>query len=285
MTQTPTQTPRIAVPEPTSTDAAYNQRSLPQYVRVVEAAGGIAVSIPLSGPREAQLALLASCAAILLPGSPADVDPTRYGQEPVKECAPKDVPREAADDLLLQDAFQQGKPVLGICYGLQSLNVWRRGTLIQDLPQAAAAKAASGDSSHGPVNHTPGREVQNAHSVRIFPGSVLSQVLANTSEGNAGEMLVNSSHHQAIGGPGARLKVTATSPIDGVIEALEGETPGQFVVAVQWHPERTYETSAPSRALFAAFLQAARSWMEFRVNPEKETQAGSTAAPVDYGKA
>jgi putative glutamine amidotransferase len=63
--------------------------------------------------------------------------PARYGQQAVKECAAKDAAREAADDLLLRDAFEQGKPILGICYGLQSLNVWRRGTLIQDLPTAS----------------------------------------------------------------------------------------------------------------------------------------------------
>jgi putative glutamine amidotransferase len=71
---------------------------------------------------------------------------------------------------------------------------------------------------------------------------------------------VNSSHHQAVGSPGEWLKVAATSPVDGVIEALEGSEPEQFVVAVQWHPERSYESSAASRALFAAFLEAARSW-------------------------
>ena len=79
--------PRIAIPEPTSTDEAYNQRSLPQYIRAVEAAGGIAVPIPLHESPTAQESLLASCSAVLLPGSPADVDPARYGQEAQKECA------------------------------------------------------------------------------------------------------------------------------------------------------------------------------------------------------
>ena len=118
-------TPRIAIPEPTSTDEAYNQRSMPQYIRAVEAAGGTAVPIPLRESPASQAAILASCAAILLPGSPADVDPARYGQQAEKECAARDEEREAADNLLLQDAFAQAKPVLGICYGLQSLNVWR----------------------------------------------------------------------------------------------------------------------------------------------------------------
>src|ERR1700733_9453127 len=126
--------PRIAIPEPTSTDEAYNQRSLPQYIRAIEAAGGIAVPVRLDGSPAAQAGILTSCSAILLPGSPADVDPARYGQETAKESAPRDALREAADDLLLQDAFDHGKPILGICYGLQSLNVWRRGSLIQHIP-------------------------------------------------------------------------------------------------------------------------------------------------------
>ena len=74
------------------------------------------------------------------------------------------------------------------------------------------------------------------------------------------KLSVNSSHHQAIDRPGEQLLVAAVSPVDGVIEALEGTDPGQFVVAVQWHPERTYETSEASRSLFAAFLEAARTW-------------------------
>ena len=168
--------PRIAIPEPTSTDEAYNQRSLPQYIRAVEAAGGIAVPIPLHESPTAQESLLASCSAILLPGSPADVDPARYGQEAQKECAARDPAREAADDLLLRDAFDQAKPILGICYGLQSLNVWQRGTLIQDLPHGDLAHAEAGNGSS--VNHQPGRQVQEAHPVRVTPGSRLSRVLS-----------------------------------------------------------------------------------------------------------
>jgi putative glutamine amidotransferase len=252
--------PRIAIPEPTSTDEAYNRRSLPQYIHAVEAAGGTAVPISLRQSRDEQASLLASCSAILLPGSPADIDPSRYGQQAVKECAAKDEAREAADNLLLHDAFDQGKPVLGICYGLQSLNVWRRGSLIQDLPHPSAV-ALSEDGS-AVVNHEPGREVQNAHPVLVAPGSRLFEVTAGVAEDAGGRRMlsVNSSHHQAVGSPGERLKVAATSPVDGVIEALEGAERRQFVVAVQWHPERTYESSAASRALFAAFLDAARSW-------------------------
>jgi putative glutamine amidotransferase len=251
--------PRIAIPEPTSTNAAYNQRSLPQYIHAVKAAGGIPIPIALHEAPASQARILASCSAILLPGSPADVDPRRYGQEAVPATAARDVAREAADDLLLRDAFAQEKPVLGICFGLQSLNVWRRGSLIQDLPRVTEAGAAVPGSI---VNHEPGREVQNAHPVLVTPGSRLSRLGPNGQEEL--ELSVNSSHHQAIDRPGEQLVVAAISPVDGVIEALEGTEPRQFVVAVQWHPERSYESSEASRALFAAFLEAARSWTSSR---------------------
>lgn len=249
--------PRIAIPEPTSTDEAYNQRSFPQYVRAVEAAGGIAVPIPLHEPADAQARLLATCSAVLLPGSPADVDPARYGQEAAKETAARDPEREATDWLLLRDVFEQQKPLLGICYGLQSLNVWRRGTLIQHLSPAEAAPENT-------VNHQPERTIHQAHRVVLARGSRLSCLVAPEE---TTELYVNSSHHQAIDRPGEQLTIVASSPVDGVIEALEGTDPDQFVVAVQWHPERTYESSAASRALFGAFLEAARSW-----SPKREDQ-------------
>lgn len=258
-----TPAPRIAIPEPTSNDAAYNQRSLPQYVRAVEAAGGIAVPISLAEPPAIQAEILASCSAILLPGSPADVDPARYEQEAVMECAAKDPAREATDDLLLQGAFAQAKPVLGICYGLQSLNVWRRGSLIQDLPHAPEALSPG----KGPiVNHEPGREVQDAHPILVTPGSRLANLASSETQQEL-RISVNSSHHQAVDQPGEQLMVAAISPVDGVIEALEGIEPDQFVIAVQWHPERSYESSEASRALFSAFVKAASAWESSRVRP------------------
>jgi putative glutamine amidotransferase len=246
------QMPRIAIPEPTSTDEAYNRRSLPQYMRAIEAAGGVPVPIPLRESNEAQAQLLATCSAVLLPGSPADVDPARYGQQAVKECAAKDAPREAADDLLFKDAFATGKPILGICYGLQSLNVWCYGTLTQHLPHP---EQGNGNQ----VNHEPGREVEKAHAVVLAEDSRLAHISGRLAQEET-DLYVNSSHHQAIDRPGEALAVVATSPVDGVIEAVEGTEPGQFVVAVQWHPERSYESSTASRALFAAFVDAARSW-------------------------
>lgn len=236
--------PRIAIPEPTSTDPEYNQRAFPQYMNAVEMAGGIAVPIPLLVEPVVQIRLLASCSAILLPGSPADVDPDLYGEAKAQETAVKDGPREQADRRLLDDGFAQGKPILGICYGMQSLNVWKRGTLIQHLPLPGAG---------GLVDHRPGREVHDAHPVVLTEGTRVAQIVREM------EFSVNSSHHQAVQAPGNSLRVVAVSPVDGVIEAVEGLEPAQFVVGVQWHPERTFEQSAASRALFAGFLEAAKA--------------------------
>jgi putative glutamine amidotransferase len=234
---------RIAIPEPTSGDPAYNQRSLPPYLAALHAAGATPIVVPLHERQDRVAKLLAGVQGILLPGSRYDVDPQRYGEYPVPECAEADPARTAVDELLLQDAFNLHKPILAICHGAQSLNVWCNGSLVQDLKT--------------PVNHRPGREVVEAHPVRIAQGSRLAGLLPPDEPL---EPQVNSSHHQAIRLPGDNLVVTAVSPADGAIEAVELGSPSHFVLAVQWHPERTYTQKAFSRAIFAAFASEAAAW-------------------------
>jgi putative glutamine amidotransferase len=237
----------IAIPEPTSSDLAYNQRSLPQYIASLQAVGATPIVIPLHERQERVAKLLSTVQGILLPGSGHDIDPQIYGEEPIPECNTPDPERTAVDELLLQDAFNLQKPILAICYGTQTLNVWRNGKLIQDLKT--------------PVNHRPGREVVEAHKVHLASGSRLESLVA---PGDEGPLQVNSSHHQAIRSPGDNLRVAAVSPEDGVIEAVELDSPEHFVVAVQWHPERTYSESAFSRAIFAAFIEAVSGWQPRR---------------------
>ncbi len=241
---------RIAIPEPTSADAAYNLRSLPSYVAAVEAAGAEAVIVPLVASQEEVAKCIADAQGVLLPGSCFDVDPERFGEARQPECGPADAARTAVDELLLQDAFNMRKPILAICHGVQTLNVWRNGSLIQDLKTA--------------VNHRPGREVVEAHLVRIQAGSRLSRMLP---PGAPLEVQVNSSHHQALRDAGDQLLVTAVSPRDGVIEAVELDAPDHFVVGVQWHPERTYAQSAVSRAIFAEFVKTAAGWTAPAMDP------------------
>lgn len=233
----------IAIPEPASTDPAYNQRTLPQYFSALHAAGVKPILVPLHERQDRVARLLASVQGVLLPGGHADVDPQRYGEDPIAACGKPDPARTAVDELLLQDAFGMHKPILAICLGTQSLNVWCNGSLVQDLKTA--------------VNHNPGRDVAEAHPIRIAPGSRLAGLVPRNE---SAEPKVNSSHHQAIRIPGDNLRVTAVSPDDGVIEAVELDSTDHFVLAVQWHPERTYATSALSRAVFGAFVQAATVW-------------------------
>jgi putative glutamine amidotransferase len=233
----------IAIPEPTSSDTEYNQRSLPPYLAALHSAGVTPIVIPLHERQDRVARLLRGVQGILLPGSGFDVDPRRYGEDPIPECGEADPGRSAVDELLLQDAFNLQKPVLAICHGTQTLNVWRNGSLVQDLQTQ--------------VNHRPGREVVNAHPTRITPGSRLSRLVPH-AEGPMPQ--VNSSHHQAVRTPGDNLLIAAVSPLDGVIEAIELDSATHFVVGVQWHPERTYTQSAFSRAIFAAFAAAASAW-------------------------
>ena len=234
--------PRIAIPEPCSYDSQYSQRAFPAYLRAVEACGGEPVVISLQASPEEIARQARECAAVLLPGSKADVDPQKYGAEKHHETAPADQQRDAADELLLQDAYSQRKPIFGICYGLQALNVWRSGTLEQHIQSAVA--------------HTAGRDVEFAHKVQVESGSWLSGLLGTVS----GWIPVNSSHHQAAESVGDGLRVAARCAEDGVIEALEGTDPGHFVVAVQWHPERGFEHDSPSHRLFESFIEKAREW-------------------------
>lgn len=183
---------------------------------------------------------VSGCDGVLLPGSKADLDPQKYGAEKHPATAPADNLRDAADELLLQDAYSQRKPILGICYGLQALNVWRSGTLLQHIETS--------------VRHTGNRN-EKAHEAVIVPGTTLSRLTAL-----AGTIPVNSSHHQSAQDLGDGLIVAARSPEDGVVEAIEGTDPSHSVIAVQWHPERTFDHDLPSRRLFEWLVKAAAEW-------------------------
>jgi len=281
--------PRIAIPVPHS-DQEYANRSLPQYERAVEMAGGEPVRIPLDGPPKEAIKLIERCNGVLLPGSRADVDPAKYHAAPDPRTNPADAQRDIADELLLQHAYSTRKPIFGICYGLQILNVYRRGTLLQHI-----------DSR---INHEAGRKVPVAHNVVIEADSKLAAIVGTGAEApavrraaaprlkpgaatradrpveahgfsraenarkergalaSAADPLVipvNSSHHQSAEAIGDGLRVVARCPDDGIIEALEGTSPDHFVLAVQWHPERSVDEDEHARALFRALVQAAEA--------------------------
>jgi putative glutamine amidotransferase len=243
--------PRIAIPLPNSTDFKYDERSLPQYEQSIERFGGAPVRIPLDQPDSAVRELIAECDGVLLPGSPADVDPAKYQAERNPKTAIADPPRDRIDSLLLEDAYRDRKPVFGICYGLQSLNVFRNGSLVQHI--------------ESPVPHEAGGKVPIAHNVVVEPASRLAKILADAGA-NPADLPVNSSHHQSAERPGEGLRIVSHCPQDGIVEAMEGTAPNHFVLAVQWHPERSVDLDAASGALFREFIAAAKARKEERVS-------------------
>jgi len=236
--------PRIAIPMPHSTDVEYGERAIPQYERAVALAGGEPVRIPLHSTAVEIKSVIGTCSGVLLPGSNADVEPTRFRQEKSPHTASADLLREKVDDLLLEDAYRLRKPVLGICYGLQSLNVFRKGSLIQHIPDFLP------EETRAKVNHEAGRKAAVAHTAEVEKDSRLAAIVGTPL------ISVNSSHHQSANLIGDGLRVIARCPDDGIIEALEGSDPSHFVLAVQWHPERSVDEDESSRAIFRSLIEA-----------------------------
>ncbi|HKQ86984.1 MAG TPA: gamma-glutamyl-gamma-aminobutyrate hydrolase family protein [Candidatus Acidoferrales bacterium] len=238
--------PRIGVPYRTKKEQAIGDQSkIHRYLKAVRMAGGDPVPIPLDLSAGELKKLADTLDGVALSGSPADVDPSLFQALPHASAAAPDRDRESTDFALLEHLFAEGKPVLAICYGIQSLNVFLGGTLVQDIPSEVASNI--------------GHDVQDEHSspetfheIQIEPGSRLAN-LANSLNG----VIVNSSHHQSVLEPGRGLRVTATAS-DGVIEAVEGTASGHWVTAVQWHPERLVETDAFALSLFRGLTAAAR---------------------------
>jgi len=207
-----------------------------EYSEAVWDAGGLPVLIPLIADEAYTRELIPHLDGILLSGSTSDVDPARYGQPRQPECGPTHPERDAVDLSLIHLALDTHKPLLGICFGTQALNVALGGTLIQHLGL--------------PLPHDD-RNVR--HDVAVEAGSVLEKL------GSGRNFVVNTSHHQALDRVPPGLRVTARSTADGVIEAVETTDPGRFLVGVQWHPERIYKEEHLSRALFEELVRQAKS--------------------------
>jgi len=175
-----TMAPRIAIPMPHSTDHEYGERAIPQYERAVALAGGEPVRVALDQTADEIRKVVERCDGVLLPGSKADVDPARFKAARSPHTAAADPQRDAVDDLLLEDAYKLRKPVLGICYGLQSLNVYRAGSLVQHIPDFLP------EVTRAKVNHEAGRTVAVAHAVEIDGGSKLAQVVSGGGESTSG---------------------------------------------------------------------------------------------------
>jgi putative glutamine amidotransferase len=178
----------------------------------------------------------------LLLGGGTDVAPERYGQQRLANADLEvDEERDDTEFPLLENALRAGAPILGICRGMQVVNVGLGGTLIQDLPSQRPSDVVHEDSGNDRTNRI--------HSVRVFDRTRLSEIAG------VAEIDVNSRHHQAVERPAEGLVVSAKGP-DDVIEAIEA-TDGRWLVAVQWHPENLAD-DAVSQNLFREFVSEVR---------------------------
>ncbi len=237
--------PRIGVPWRTSQEeAAGNLLRIRNYTEAVDEAGGEPILVSLAHPEalEEQLPVLDG---FILPGSAADVDPAEYGSVNQGKSAPADLPRERTDRALLSHAFAARKPVLAICYGCQLLNVFLAGTLVQDL------RSETGTSiPHRKKDVEPELPEDPNHEVHLAADSRLAKLAGST------RAVVNSSHHQSIATPGRQLRVTALAS-DGIVECVEWTGDANWVIGVQWHPERMRGDALAAR-LFSELIAAAR---------------------------
>lgn len=238
--------PRVGVPWRTSKEQRAGAREkLDRYFASVRNAGGEPVEVSLSLSDSNLSDCIAALDAFVLPGSPADVDPSRYGQPRHQKTKQLDPGRDRTDSAILDHALQNGKPVLAICYGCQILNVHQKGTLLQDIREQRPASGA-----HGTTDLPAGSpKCDLEHDASFEPGSLLATLNHGT------RTRINSSHHQAIDTPGEHLRVTARSA-DGIIEAVEWTGDNNWVVGVQWHPERMPDDPLAQK-LFASFISAA----------------------------
>lgn len=209
------------------------------YVTAVELSGGLPVIIPLYNNLPAAMESLTHIDGIIVSGG-NDIDSNLFGQFPKKEVGKINPRRDLQDIEMTRKALTEtGLPVLGICRGIQVMNVAMGGTLHQHLPSA-------GFECHSLTMY---RRTEASHTVSIAPDSLLYSLVGD----HIGH--VNSLHHQAVDRVADAFKAVAVSP-DGVVEAIELVNSNRFVLGVQWHPEMMFSKDEVSHKLVAAFVQA-----------------------------
>ena len=248
--------PRITVTAGSNPGTANHAWLRFDYLHAISKAHGLPSIIapgftnPLDEAEQLAGEILDNCDGLLLSGG-TDVDPKIFGEVPHTALGRVDGPRDPFEITLAREAVRRDMPVLGICRGLQVLNVALGGTLIQDIPSDVAGAL---------VHETGDDRLVIGHDVAIESDSRLAQLLSATRVG------VNSFHHQAAKRLGEGLYVSATSPADGIVEGIEMPE-RKFVVAVQWHPENFWKTSDAFDGLFSGFVEAARQAAQFRRSP------------------
>lgn len=207
------------------------------YIEAIIQAGGIPILIPYQ-PKEQIVQILQGLDGLVLPGGD-DIDPARYGEDPLIQCGAIDPLWDDLDLWAAGFALERNMPILAICRGCQVLNVALGGSLVQDIP--TQIKGSIKHAQEAPRWYA-------SHDISVQASSLLGSIWGQDPA------KVNSYHHQSIGKVGKGLRIVASAP-DGVIEAVES-TEHRFVLGVQWHPELMTEHYPVAKRIFAHFIQA-----------------------------
>jgi putative glutamine amidotransferase len=212
-----------------------------RYIRAIEDLGGIPIVLPLVADLGARRRLISHIDGLLLTGSGPDLAPELYGERQRYKFRVMSQRRATFELEMAQLARAADLPLLGICGGMQALNVAFGGSLYQDIDSQRPQ----------PLQHRQTAPATRlSHSIKIAPNSVLRRIVGT------GSMRVNSAHHQSVKDVAPSLQVSALAP-DGIIEAIESPT-RRFLLGIQWHPEFLFDRHDRHRRLFEALLDAAR---------------------------
>ncbi len=213
------------------------------YTDAVLRAGGLPFVVPVTDEPGVLDAFLDRVSGLVITGGAFDIPPSLYGEPEKEKLGPVKAARTAFELALLKLALARKLPVLGVCGGMQLLNVAFGGTLIQDIATERPA-AKQHEQQHD--------RTQPQHPVDVRGDTLLADCV-----GGKGQLMVNSTHHQAVNVPGQGLTVSASAP-DGIVEAIESADKSHFVVGVQWHPELMIDTVPAQLGIYRALVQRAR---------------------------
>ncbi len=236
--------PLIGLPTRTIKDGTLEfSAGLRTYTRAVELAGGLPLLIPLGLHDDTLRGIFARADGLLFPGG-VDVHPREYGETLEPFCGDIDLSRDAAELRLLKWGLAEAKPILGICRGIQMLNVAGGGSLYQDIPAQLDDKL--------PHQHVKGAPYNlRAHAVEVDAQSTLARALGVTT------LEVNSLHHQALKQIAPGFHIVARAP-DGIVEGIEADDARQFALGVQFHPEWLLDDDVRMLGIFREFISAAQ---------------------------
>jgi putative glutamine amidotransferase len=234
-------TPDVTTPTPDAPFPKYELKAA--YADAVFRAGGLPFVLPFTDDRGLIDQYLDRVSGLVITGGAFDIPPEMYGEQPKDGLGVLKPGRTNFELTVLRAALSRKLPVLGICGGMQLLNVAYGGTLIQDIG-TEIANAKPHEQKHD--------RAQPQHPIDVIDASLLAECV-----GGKGQLMVNSTHHQAVKGVGAGLIASAHSP-DGVVEAIEIQAKDHFVLGVQWHPELMVDTVPPNLGIYKAFVHRAR---------------------------